>query len=127
MQDRYYVATTFGYLDPGAGGKRNRPHVSAMVLDRDDLHREVALYRSEYAYGGRHERSVKRAIERAERHAAMLNAGEPVNRADVMGWKHGTQHAYQEGRCKCPECRSWKAGQSRARTARRLARERVSS
>ena len=74
MSERFYVATTSGYNLTNVSS-RSREGVTAMVLDRANLHRVVTLHRSEdpgpYS-GGRLGRGG--AIRLAEDEAARLNA-----------------------------------------------------
>jgi hypothetical protein len=122
--ERFYVATTTGYLTPSADGAedRRRQGVTAMVLDRGNLHRPAYLVRSEDLRPQAGSGTTALAIERAEQTCTSLNAGGAVPNFARAGSAHGTMGCYRYLRCRCARCRAANAQKQREYKARRKAR-----
>ena len=121
MSERFYVATTTGFLSPTADAQHGRRvGCTAMVLDRCSLHREVWTCRSEEVGKPRGRTRNQEARRRAERVARALNAGERIPVA--IEHPHGTRAAYRIDKCRCGKCRAENARMQREYQANRRAR-----
>ena len=71
-EPRYVVRELEGWLSP-IRGSASPPGLSCMVLDRHDLHRVVATYRTETERARSHVRRRWMVRRRAHEHARRLN------------------------------------------------------
>lgn len=128
--ERFYVATVSGWLGPTTDerGPRASGGLTASVLDRGNLHREVARYRSE-GVRKRGQQARDDAIRRATVHAKALNEGRRLTRRELRGGleglKHGLGYTYKMG-CRCARCRAANAEASRTYDAQQRARKQSS-
>lgn len=102
---RFYIAETHGFLGHGERDEAKVVSgVTVMVLDRGNLHRVVAQFRSEDMPLVKHTSRPRLARARAQRTVAALNAGDDHPRLPTRGQEHGTVARYRHGRCRCELC-----------------------
>src|SRR4051794_22146516 len=102
--ERFYVATTTGYLQTEVSGQRAGPGVTAMVLDRAYGHRAVVQFRSEDSRCGQSATRHAEAMRRVEVAHGALNAGRTADEALREAVPHGTVESAERFGCGCARC-----------------------